>query len=139
MGCNYSMTDPCLTPDICNGHGRCVWDDTISIYYHARCECEPGWQAALNCKFPHNPRFCHISSATCGDFGTCSYVMGGNGNSTDPNDFRPVDYICTCDGSELITSAMLSILGEREQPHWLWPRSHMPCRVFYDSSLDHTY
>ena len=37
-----------------------------------------------------------------------------------------------------ITSAMLSILCEREPPHWLWPRSHMPCCVLYDSSPDHT-
>ena len=102
VGCNYSMTDPCLTPDICTGHGRCVWDETTSLYYHARCECDPGWQVAFNCRFPYSPRYCHISSAICGDFGTCSYVMGDNGNSTDPNDFRPVDYICTCDGSELI-------------------------------------
>ena len=32
-----------------------------------------------------------------------------------------------------ITSAMPRILGERERPHWLWPKGHMPCRVFYDS------
>ena len=31
------------------------------------------------------------------------------------------------------TSAMPRILGERERPHWLWSKSHMPCRVFYDS------
>ena len=34
------------------------------------------------------------------------------------------------------TSAMPRILGERERPHWLWPESHTPCRVFYDSRLN---
>ena len=40
----------------------------------------------------------------------------------------PIILITYC----MLTSAMLSILGERERPHWLWSRSHMPCRVFYD-------
>ena len=34
------------------------------------------------------------------------------------------------------TSEMPRILGERERPHWLWPESHTPCRVFYDSRLN---
>ena len=34
---------------------------------------------------------------------------------------------------DVITSAMPRILGERERSHWLWPKSPMPCRVFYDS------
>ena len=33
----------------------------------------------------------------------------------------------------IYTSAMPRILGERERSHWLWPKSPMPCGVFYDS------
>ena len=38
--------------------------------------------------------------------------------------------------NDIITSAMPRILGERERPHWLWPESHMPSRVFYDRRLN---
>ena len=105
VGCNESDDDPCVIyPDLCNGHGHCVWDDTTDTYYHTRCQCDLGWQISQNCRIAHNPQSCHPSHNTCGDFGTCSYVMGlkndSSVDSVNPDDYHPVDYICTCDGSE---------------------------------------
>ena len=100
VGCNHSTTDPCSDPDACNGRGKCVWDDSLTTFHKARCECDRGWQSALHCRVPYNPRLCHNN--ICGNFGTCSYVMAVEGNSTDPDDYRPVDYICICDESESI-------------------------------------
>ena len=56
--------------------------------------------------------------------------MCGHGPS---DKFSPVARLGGLAPARPITSAMPRILGERERPHWLWPKSHMPCRVFYDS------
>jgi hypothetical protein len=66
---------------LCSGHGTCNNQDD------ERCECEDGWDAAMNCSTPKN---CE-SSADCSSHGIC--VKGGHpGRQSDANATR-----CECD------------------------------------------
>ena len=49
MECNYSRQsdslpqDRCRDPNLCNNHGRYIWDESISTY-HSGCDCDPDWE-----------------------------------------------------------------------------------------------
>ena len=107
VGCNYSThsdglpRDRCRDPNLCNNHGRCVWDEKIPTY-HSGCDCDPGWELSNNCKRPKGKKYCVEHEGTqnlfCSEHGICSHVFGKNAET---GEYESIDYYCTCDGSEL--------------------------------------